>query len=64
MGNEECRKHYAYDSQRPFHEPVVFRTKANIKDRQPDCKKKAVNHPDQDQNLNGNGYRSQNDSSL
>ena len=40
-------------------EPVVFRMKADIKDRQPGGQEKAVDHPHQDQNLNDNGYNPQ-----
>src|SRR4030042_2665269 len=59
MGNEECRDHCADNHQRPSQEPVVFRIKANIKDRQPGCQEEAIEHPHQDQNLNDNGYSSQ-----
>src|SRR4030042_476911 len=59
MGNEECRDHCANNSQCPSHKPVVFRLKANIKDRQSGGQEKAVDHPHQDQNLNDNGYGSQ-----
>src|SRR4030043_138231 len=59
MGNEECRDHCTDNPQCPSHAPVVFRIKADIKDRQPDGQEEAVDPPHQDQNLNDNGYSPQ-----